>query len=109
MQDTQVNRVNDSHIPHECVFVEITNFIYIYIFLVVVCCKKQSFLKLLPIKKSVSLHQRGDNEAEEREDFKLDILIDAIAKLNRNQYAINKTVNILRRSNGRIEMKLSNQ
>lgn len=67
----------------------------------------QSFLKLMPIKKSVSLKQKGEQESDEKLDEKLDTLLLAMHKMNSTQNKLGKSVNLLRRANARIELKVS--
>ena len=61
----------------------------------------------MPIKKSVSLKQKGEQEADEMLEGKLDLLLSALAKMNSSQSKLGKSVNMLRRANARIELKVN--
>lgn len=61
----------------------------------------------MPIKKSVSLQQKGEQEADEKVEEKLNSLLMAISQMNITQTKLTKSVALLRRANARIELKLN--
>ena len=61
----------------------------------------------MPIKKSVSLQQKGEHEADEKLDEKLDALLLVISQMNISQAKLTKSVAMLRRANARIELKMN--
>ena len=61
----------------------------------------------MPIKKSVSLKQKGEQEADVKLEEKLDALLLAMNKMNSTQNKLGKSVNLLRRANARIELKVN--
>lgn len=69
----------------------------------------QSFLRLMPIKKSVSLKQKGEQEGDEKLEEKLNALLIAVSRMSQTQSKLNKSVGLLRRANARIELRVNQQ
>jgi uncharacterized protein (DUF342 family) len=61
----------------------------------------------MPIKKSVSLKQKGEMETDEKLEEKLDALLLAVSKMNLSHGKLSKSLVALRRANARIEMKVN--
>lgn len=61
----------------------------------------------MPIKKSISLKQKGELESDEKLEEKLDALLLAVSKLAHAQSKLGKSVSMLRRANARIEMRVN--
>jgi hypothetical protein len=63
----------------------------------------------MPVKSSVSLEQRGKEDAGELLEAKLDGVLSALTKINLSQSSLGRSVNLLRRANARLESKMDNQ
>lgn len=62
----------------------------------------------MPIKKSVSLRMKGEQEQDEQVEEKLDALLQAVTKMSLTQAKLTKSVvTLLRRANARLESKIN--
>ena len=61
----------------------------------------------MPIKKSVSLRMKGEQEQDEQMEEKLDALLQAVTKMSLTQAKLTKSVTLLRRANARLESKIN--
>ena len=61
----------------------------------------------MPIKKSLSLNQKGELEPDAKLEEKLDALLAAVSKINTSHSKLGKSVVLLRRANARIEQKVN--
>jgi hypothetical protein len=61
----------------------------------------------MPTKRSLSLEKKGEPETEEILDAKLNTLLSAMSRMSHTQQKLSQTLNLLRRSNNRIETRVN--
>lgn len=67
----------------------------------------QSFLRLMPMKKSMSLEQKTEQaDNSDKLDEKLEIMSAALDRVLQHQKELDKTIGSLRKENSRLALKL---